>query len=48
MRMHSCLGAAAAIALGALVAGCGPRYQTFTSYASPQDEVGRPCVSRNA
>ena len=32
--------------LGALLAGCGPRYQTFTSYAPPQDEAGRQCLAQ--
>jgi len=37
--------AIAAVAL-ALLAGCGPRYQTFTSYAPPQDEAGRQCLAQ--
>jgi hypothetical protein len=46
MRVPSCPGVAAAIALGMLVAGCGPRYQTFTSYAPPQDQAGRQCLAQ--
>jgi hypothetical protein len=42
MRAH----VAAAIGLGALVAGCGPRYQTFTSYAPPEDQAGRQCLAQ--
>ena len=30
--------------IGVLVAGCSPRYQTFTSYTPPQDDTGRQCV----
>ena len=46
MRAHSRLAVAAAIGLGALVAGCGPRYQTFTSYAPPEDQAGRQCLAQ--
>lgn len=36
-----------ALALAAIaLAGCGPQYRTFTSYAPPTDEVGRQCVQR--
>jgi hypothetical protein len=46
MRMSSRLAVAIAAVLGALLAGCGPRYQTFTSYAPPQDEAGRQCLAQ--
>ena len=45
MRMPSHIAVAVAV-LGALLAGCGPRYQTFTSYAPPQDEAGRQCLAQ--
>lgn len=43
MRMPSRFAAAVALAL---LAGCGPRYQTFTSYAPPQDDAGRQCLAQ--
>jgi hypothetical protein len=46
MRMHSHLAVAIAAVLGALLAGCGPRYQTFASYTPPQDDAGRQCLSQ--
>jgi hypothetical protein len=42
MRMPSYVAVAA---LGALLAGCAARYQTFTSYAPPQDQDGRQCLA---
>jgi hypothetical protein len=35
-----------AAVIGVLLAGCGPRYQTFTSYAPPEDEAGRQCLAQ--
>jgi hypothetical protein len=35
MRMHSHLAVAIAAVVGTLLAGCGPRYQTFASDAPP-------------
>jgi hypothetical protein len=43
MRMPSRLAVAVALAL---LAGCGPRYRTFTSYAPPQDDAGRQCLAQ--
>ena len=40
-----CLIAVAAL-VGALLPGCGPRYQTFTSYTPPQDDAGRQCIAQ--
>ena len=46
MRMSGRLAVVIAAVLGALPAGCGPRYQTFTSYAPPQNEAGRQCLAQ--
>jgi hypothetical protein len=35
-----------AVLIGALLTGCGPRYQTFTSYSPPQDDAGRQCAAQ--
>ena len=35
-----------AVLIGALLLGCSPRYQTFTSYTPPQDGAGRQCVGQ--
>ena len=36
----------AAVLAGALLAGCNPRYQTFTSYTPPTDIAGRQCLAQ--
>ena len=46
MRVSRHLPIAAAAVAGALLFGCGPRYQTFTSYTPPQDETGRQCLAQ--
>ena len=35
-----------AAALAAALVACGPRYQTFTSYAPPEDATGRQCLAQ--
>ena len=35
-----------AAAIAVLLAGCGPRYQTYTSYAPPHDQAGRQCLAQ--
>jgi hypothetical protein len=46
MRVSRCLPIIAAVMAGALLAGCNPRYQTFTSYAPPTDSAGRQCLAQ--
>jgi hypothetical protein len=46
MRSPRCRTVAVAAVIGALAAGCGPRYQTYTSYAPPQDDAGRQCLAQ--
>jgi hypothetical protein len=45
MRVSRRFPIAVAAVAGALLVGCGPRYQTFTSYTPPQDEPGRQCLA---
>lgn len=45
MRVSRLLPIAVAVT-GALLVGCNPRYQTFTSYTPPQDDVGRQCLAQ--
>src|SRR5918994_2426174 len=45
MRVSRTLAIAIAVVLGALLLGCSPRYQTFTSYTPPQDGAGRQCLA---
>jgi hypothetical protein len=46
MRVSRHLLIAVATVVGALLAGCGPRYQTFTSYTPPQDDGGQQCLAQ--
>jgi hypothetical protein len=46
MRVSRGCPLAVAALLGALLAGCSPRYQTFTSYTPPQDDGGRECLAQ--
>jgi hypothetical protein len=46
MRMPGAVAIAIVVVVGALLVGCGPRYQTFTSYAPPQDVAGRQCLAQ--
>ena len=45
MRVSRPLPIAVAVVIGALLLGCSPRYQTFTSYTPPQDGAGRQCLA---
>ena len=46
MRVYRSPLIVVAAVVGVLLAGCGPRYQTFTSYTPPQDEAGRQCLAQ--
>jgi hypothetical protein len=46
MRVFQAVPITAAVLAGALLAGCNPRYQTFTSYTPPPDMAGRQCLAR--
>jgi hypothetical protein len=46
MRVFRPFPITAAVLAGALLAGCNPRYQTFTSYTPPTDIAGRQCLAQ--
>jgi hypothetical protein len=46
MRVFRLFPITAAALAGALLVGCSPRYQTFTSYTPPTDIAGRQCLAQ--
>jgi hypothetical protein len=46
MRVFRLFPIAAAAMAGALLVGCNPQYQTFTSYTPPTDIAGRQCLGQ--
>ena len=46
MRVSRHFPIAAVAVAGALLVGCNPRYQTFTSYTPPQDDGGQQCLAQ--
>jgi hypothetical protein len=46
MRVFRLFPITAAVLAGVLLAGCNPRYQTFTSYTPPTDVAGRQCLAQ--
>jgi hypothetical protein len=46
MRVFRPFPITAVVLAGAVLAGCNPRYQTFTTYTPPTDIAGRQCLAQ--
>jgi hypothetical protein len=46
MRVFRPFPITAVVLAGAIIAGCNPRYQTFTNYTPPTDIAGRQCLAQ--